>query len=70
MRIRSKFLCFLLVVVITPLCALGFYAWRQTGELGRELAGGAMAGLEEIASKELLQTADMLGEDCARNNFV
>uniref|UniRef100_I2Q715 Serine phosphatase RsbU, regulator of sigma subunit n=1 Tax=Desulfovibrio sp. U5L TaxID=596152 RepID=I2Q715_9BACT len=65
MSIRYKFLCFLLVVVITPLCALGFYAWRQTGELGRELAGGAMAGLEEIASKELLQTADMLGEDCA-----
>lgn len=65
MRIRSKFLCFLLLVVITPLCALGFYAWRQTGELGRQLARGAMDGLEEIASKELLQTADMLGEDCA-----
>lgn len=65
MCIRYKFLCFLLVVVITPLCALGFFAWRQTGELGRQLAGGAMAALEEAASKELLQTADMLGEDCA-----
>lgn len=65
MRIRTKFLCFLLVVVITPLCALGFYAWRQTGQLGRELAGAAAAALERNAAKELLQTADMLGENCA-----
>lgn len=65
MRIRSKFLCFLLVVVITPLCALGFYAWRQTDALGRELAEGAAMSLEGIASKELLQTVDMFGEDCA-----
>jgi sigma-B regulation protein RsbU (phosphoserine phosphatase) len=65
MRIRSKFLCFLLIVVITPLCALGFIAWKQTGELGRELAENAATALEENASKELLQTADMLGESSA-----
>ena len=65
MRIRSKFLCFLLFVVITPLCALGYYSWRQTDRLGRELAAGAAAALEANASKELLQTADMLGENCA-----
>ncbi|MHC1791761.1 SpoIIE family protein phosphatase [Solidesulfovibrio sp.] len=65
MRIRTKLLCFLLVVVITPLCALGFYAWRQTGELGRELAHKAARALEENAANELVQTADMLGEHCA-----
>jgi len=65
MRIRTKFLCFLLAVVITPLCALGYYAWEQTDGLGRELAGDAAAALEANAAKELLQTADMLGENCA-----
>jgi sigma-B regulation protein RsbU (phosphoserine phosphatase) len=65
MRIRSKLLCFLLVMVVTPLCALGFYAWRQTGELGRELSERAAMALEANAGKELRQTADMLGENCA-----
>ncbi|MHC1711907.1 MAG: SpoIIE family protein phosphatase [Solidesulfovibrio sp.] len=65
MRIRSKFLCFLLIVVITPLCALGFYAWRQTGQLGQELAENAASSLESNAAKELMQTADMLGENCS-----
>ena len=65
MRIRSKVLCFLLVVVITPLCALGFYAWHQTGHLGRALAENAATALESNAAKELRQTADMLGENCA-----
>ena len=65
MRIRTKFLCFLLVVVITPLCALGFYAWWQTDHLGRQLADNAATALEANAAKELLQTADMLGENCS-----
>ena len=65
MRIRSKLLCFLLVMVITPLCALGFYAWRQTGALGRDLSERAAMALEANAGKELRQTADMLGENCA-----
>lgn len=65
MRIRSKFLVFLLAMVIIPLCALGVYAWRQTGHLGRELAQSAATALEKNASKELVQTADMLSESCA-----
>lgn len=65
MRIRTKFLAFLLTMVIVPLVALGLYAWRQTGELGRELAHSAAVALDKNASKELVQTADMLSEACA-----
>ncbi|UJX42921.1 SpoIIE family protein phosphatase [Desulfovibrio sp. JY] len=65
MRIRSKFCVFLLVMVVTPLCALGFYAWRQTDRLGRELSERAAMALEVNAGKELRQTADMLGENFA-----
>ncbi len=65
MRIRSKLLVFLLAMVIIPLCALGLYAWRQTGELGRELSHAAAMALEKNASKELVQTVDMLAEACA-----
>ena len=65
MRIRSKFLIFLLAMVIIPLCALGLYAWRQTGHLGSELAHDAAMALEKNASKELVQTADMLSEASA-----
>jgi sigma-B regulation protein RsbU (phosphoserine phosphatase) len=65
MRIRSKLLCFLLVVVLVPLCALGWYSWRQTGKLGRELAENAAQSMEGTAANELAQTAEMLGETCA-----
>ena len=65
MRIRTKLLCFLLVVVITPLCALGLYAWRQTEILGQELAEKTAEALEANAAGELVQTADMFGEHCA-----
>ena len=65
MRIRTKLLCFLLVVVLVPLCALGWYAWRETGRMGRQLAEGAAAALETSAAKELAQTTEMLGETCA-----
>ncbi len=65
MRIRSKFLFFLLAMVIIPLCGLGLYAWRQTGELGRGLAQGAAMALEKNASQELVQTVDMISESCA-----
>ena len=58
MRIRSKLLCFLLVMVVTPLCVLGVYAWRQTGELGRELSERAAMAMEANAGKELRQTRD------------
>ena len=65
MRIRSKLLVLLLVVVLIPLCSLGWYAHRQTGQLGRELADNAASDLEQNAGKELFQTAEMLGENCA-----
>ncbi|WP_428562517.1 MAG: SpoIIE family protein phosphatase [Solidesulfovibrio sp. DCME] len=65
MRIRSKFLVLLLAMVIIPLVALGLYAWRQTGLLGRELAQAAALALERNASKELAQTVDMISESCA-----
>ena len=65
MRIRSKLLCFLLLVVLVPLCSLGWYAWRQTGHLGRELAENAATGLATGAAKELTQTAEMFGENCS-----
>ena len=65
MRIRSKLLCFLLVVVLVPLCSLGWYSWRQTGRLGRELAENAATALEANAAKELTQTAEMFGENCS-----
>lgn len=65
MRIRSKLLCFLLIVVLVPLCSLGWYAWRQTGQLGRELAGNAATDLAAGAAKELTQTAEMFGENCS-----
>lgn len=65
MRIRSKLLILLLLVVLVPLCSLGWYAWRQTTQLGRELADNVASELESNASKELAQTAEMLGENCA-----
>jgi phosphoserine phosphatase RsbU/P len=65
MRIRSKLLSLLLVVVLVPLCAFGWYSWRQTGKLGRELADNAAKAMEANASKELLQTSEMLSETCA-----
>jgi len=65
MRIRTKLLCFLLAVVIIPLCALGLYSWSRTSELGRELARGAARTLEANAAGELVQTAEMFGEHCA-----
>lgn len=65
MRIRTKLLCFLLAVVIIPLCALGLYSWSRTSELGRELARGAARALESNAAGELVQTAEMFGEHCA-----
>jgi len=67
MRIRTKLLFFLLIVVLTPLCSLGWYAWRQTDHLGRQLANSAATALEANASKELVQTAEMLEETCANN---
>lgn len=67
MRIRTKLLCFLLVVVLTPLCSLGWYAWRQTDRLGHQLAENAATALEANAAKELSQTAEMLEETCANN---
>jgi phosphoserine phosphatase RsbU/P len=67
MRIRTKLLLFLLVVVLTPLCSLGWYALRQTDRLGRELADNAATALEANAAKELAQTAEMLEETCANN---
>lgn len=65
MRIRSKLLSLLLVVVLVPLCSLGWYAWRQTTQLGRELAENVASELETTAAKELIQTAEMLGENCS-----
>lgn len=65
MRIRSKLLCFLLVIVLVPLCTLGWYAWRQTNRMGRELAANAAMALEASAAKELTQTAEMFGENCS-----
>jgi hypothetical protein len=67
MRIRTKLLVFLLIVVLTPLCSLGWYAWRQTDHLGRQLANSAATALEANAAKELVQTAEMLEETCANN---
>jgi len=65
MRIRSKLLCLLLLVVLIPLCSLGWYAWRQTTQLGRQLADNVALELESAAAKELAQTAEMFGENCA-----
>ena len=64
MRIRSKLLSLLLAVVLIPLCSLGWYAWRQTTQLGRELADTVAFELESTAAKELVQTVEMLGENC------
>jgi sigma-B regulation protein RsbU (phosphoserine phosphatase) len=65
MRIRSKLLSFLLVIVLVPLCSLGWYSWRQTTKLGSKLADNVASELESIASKELVQSAEMLGENCS-----
>ena len=53
------------MVVLVPLCSLGWYSWRQTGRLGRELAENAATALEANAAKELTQTAEMFGENCS-----
>lgn len=65
MHIRTKLLYFLLVIVLVPLCALGWYSWRQTENLGRTLAANAAQSMEATASKELTQTAEMLSETCS-----
>lgn len=67
MRLRTKLLCFLLVLVLPPLLAVSFYALRQGRRMGDDLARQAGMTFAASATRELALMVELIGEDISDN---
>jgi sigma-B regulation protein RsbU (phosphoserine phosphatase) len=67
MRIRTKLLCILLALALPPLVFVSYYALREGGQLGKELANHAAESFRRSAEQELALMVDLIGEDLNDN---
>lgn len=63
MRIRTKLLLLLLVLVLPPLVLISVYAVWDSRNLGQKLADDAEDALVQAAKKELMLSVELIGED-------